>query len=421
MQIKHLASAVATRLFNANPDVRAPSAHPRIRRSASAALLLVFAACAALPAGAQATETAQCTTVLTNLRLPAGTVLTDYGDLLVAESGDGTRDSGRISIVDRRGQRRTLIDGMPSARADVGSPSGPAGLFLQGGALYVAIGTGDVGIMGPRPGTSLRNPDGPSSPIFSSVLALYFSPATAQRTSGFSMTPADQQALAKGRMVWLRDRRNNLMAVRMVTNFPNYVPTPLPDVPDNISLSNPYGIAGVDGSLFVTDGGRNLLWRLDSMTGAASVWVTFPDVPNPLFGHVGGPLVQAVPTGITAVDRQLLVSLFRGAPFPTGVSSVEMIDPATATHSTYLANLTTAIDALPIRRNRHRDLLVIENSSAGPFFAGPGTLLRFNDMTGTPTTLADCLVSPTSMVFNQWNHTLYVTEEGGNLVTIPMR
>jgi hypothetical protein len=38
---------------------------------------------------------------------------------------------------------------------------------MQGRSLFVTIGEGDVAIMGPRPGTALANPAGPSSPIFS--------------------------------------------------------------------------------------------------------------------------------------------------------------------------------------------------------------------------------------------------------------
>jgi hypothetical protein len=163
-----------------------------------------------------------------------------------------------------------------------------------------------------------------------------------------------------------------------------------------------------------------MLWRVNRLTGASSELVSFPDIPNPLFGHVGGPFTQAVPTGIASVDRRLLVALFRGAPFATGTSSIEMVDPATATHSPYLSNLTTAIGVLPQRKHRHQDLLVLEYAATGPFFAGPGTLLKFDDMDGAPTTVADCLAAPTSMTLNRWNHTLYVTEEGGDLVGIPL-
>ncbi len=381
------------------------------------AMALALAVSAALPTAARAQ--AQCTTVLSGLRLPVGTALTDHGHLLVAESGDGTPNSGRISIVDRSGNRRTLIDGMPSAPADVGTPSGPNGMLMQGRALFVTMGTGDVGVMGPRPGSTLENLKGPSSPIFSSVLAMYFSAGTEYRTTGFTMTPGNQDALAKGRWVWLRDSGRNNLFIRMVTNFPNFIPTPLPDVPGNISLSNPFGIVGVGRSFFVTDGGRNLTWKVDRFTGAASKLVSYPDIPNPLFPHVGGPFTQAVPTGIVVDHGKLLVSLLRGAPFATGTSTIEQIDPYRATYAPLISNLTTAIGMIPLHGQHQRSLLVLEHSSAGPFFNGPGTVLQFDDPAGMPTKVADCLSRPTSMTLDSRSGQLYVTEEAGKLVSIP--
>src|SRR5687767_5244180 len=110
------------------------------------------------------------------LQLPLGITISNQGNLLVSETGTRVANSGRISIVDLAGNRRTLVDGLPSGINDVGEPSGPAGLFLRGRTLYVVIGVGDVGIPqpGPPPGRLLPNPN-PSSPILSSVLAIHFS------------------------------------------------------------------------------------------------------------------------------------------------------------------------------------------------------------------------------------------------------
>jgi len=115
---------------------------------------------------------AQCNEVVSGLREPLGTALTNQGNLLVSETGTTAPNSGRISIVDSSGNRRTLLDGLPSAINDVGEPSGPAGLFMRGRTLYVAIGVGDVGRAGPFPGTVIPNPNPISSPIFSSILAI---------------------------------------------------------------------------------------------------------------------------------------------------------------------------------------------------------------------------------------------------------
>lgn len=387
-------------------------------RVGSAALSLALAVAAILPTGAHAQE--QCTTTLSGLRLPVGSTLSDHGNLLIAESGDGTPNSGRISIVDRNGTRRTLLDGMPSAPADVGDPSGPSGLFMQGRSLFVTVGEGDIAIMGPRPGTAVLNPAGSSSPIFSSILELFFTGNTEARTNGFTLTQANQQALARGRLVWLRDGHGNSLFIRMVTNLPDFVPSPLPGVPGNIHATNPFAISGFGLWFYVNDGGRNSTWRVNRLSGTAAEFASYPDVPNPLFGHVGGPSIQAVPTGINTVGHQLLVSLFRGAPFATGVSSVETLDPFTGVHTPLVTGLTTGIDTSVVRRNGHDDLLVLEMAASGPFFSGPGTVLRFRDFGGAPEIVADCLAAPTSMSLDRWTNTLYVTEQEGGLVRIPL-
>src|SRR5262245_48550847 len=109
---------------------------------------------------------AQCTQIVGGLRAPLGTALTHVGNLLVSEAGTGAPSSGRISIVDPNGGRRTLLDGLPSALSDVNEPSGPSGIFMSGRTLYIAMGVGDVGVAGPCRTSDRPNPVGPSSPIF---------------------------------------------------------------------------------------------------------------------------------------------------------------------------------------------------------------------------------------------------------------
>jgi len=90
---------------------------------------------------------AQCpvTELTSDLQFPLGISQSKQGNLLVSETGTpGVLHSGRISILDRFGNRRTLLDGLPSATNDVNEPAGPAGLFVRGRTLYVAIGIGDT-------------------------------------------------------------------------------------------------------------------------------------------------------------------------------------------------------------------------------------------------------------------------------------
>ena len=366
------------------------------------------------------TASAQCSDVISGLREPLGSALTNQDNLLVSETGTIALHSGRISIIDASGNRRTLLDGLPSAINDVNEPSGPAGIFMRGRTLYVAIGTGDAGRPGPAPGTTMPNPNPISSPIFSSVLGIQFSAKTEDTTTGFTLTTADQQSLANGETVVLSDNVGGTLRIRLVVNFPNYVANPLPTFAGNIQLSNPYGLVPVDDVLYVTDGGRNRVWQVDLLTGTHSTLVTFPPIPNPLFGIVpaGGPFLDAVPTGIAASNGNLLVTLFRGVPFPPGTSTVQEIDPATATQSSIITGRKTAIDILPLSDSDDLDYLVLQHASTGAFFGSPGLVLRFETPADPPTVVTNCLTRPTTMTLNKKSGTLYVAEYGGRVVAV---
>jgi hypothetical protein len=157
---------------------------------------------------ATTTATAQTTSVFASgLNRPIKIIDTKTGHFLVSESGTATPNSGRISIFDSTGDRRTLIDGLPSGLS-MGSALGPAGLELQGRTLYVAITEGNSVMPGPIPGTTVPNPN-PSSPLFSSVLALHFSANVERTTEGFSLTLADQFALLSGQTLTLSNGRGD--------------------------------------------------------------------------------------------------------------------------------------------------------------------------------------------------------------------
>jgi hypothetical protein len=375
---------------------------------------------------------AQCpvSELTSGLQLPLGITQSNQGNLLVSESGTRTPNTGRISIVDLLGNRRTLLAGMPSGINDVGDASGPAGVFIHGRTLYVAIGVGDVGRPGPLPGTTVPNPNPISSPIFSSVLAIHFSARVERTTGGFMLSLANQQALAGGQEVTLSNGSSDRITIELIANFPDYTPNPLPFFPPNIRLSNPFDLVAVGHHIYVTDGGQNSARKIDIPTGAFTTLAAFPNVPNPFFGTIGGPTVEAVPTGIRYSDGQLLVTLFRGFPFPP-VSVVEKVDPTTGVHAPLISGLKTAIDVLALRSDDNEngddddnqtgdhhdeergdtDYLVLQHASGpGPLITPPGLLLRFETPTGSPTIIANCLNRPTSMTLDKRTDTLYVTE-----------
>lgn len=394
----------------------------RTHRRTLTAALSVLAAVVLLVAPPLVRAQCPATDVITDLRGPLGVTLSKKNNLLVAEIGTQATNSGRISIVGLTGTRRTLIDGLPSGFSSEGNqPSGPTGLFLRDRTLYAAIGVGDSVINGSAPQSTVPNPN-PSSPLFSSVLALRFSAAVEKTTQGFALTAADQQKLADKQPVTLTNPAGEQLTIELVANFPDSTPDPRPDFPANVRNTNPFDLVAVGNRLYVSDGGQNLIWRVDLTNGNFATLATFPPVANPL--PFGPPVVDAVPTGIVFSDGKLLVTLFRGFPFAAGTSTVEQVDLQTGSHSPFIGGRKTAIDILPIRADE--DLtsttryLVLEHAS-GDMLSGPGRLLRFDRPDSTPVVIADCLAAPAAMTLDQASGILYVTELNGHIAAIPVR
>jgi len=368
--------------------------------------------------------------LISGLERPLGITQSKQGNLLVSEAGTPVPNTGRISIVDLDGNRRTLLDGLPAGIAAAENiPSGPSGLTMRGRTLYLAIGIGDSVARGPAPGTEVPNPN-PASPLLSSVLAIHFSERVERRTTGFTLTLADHQALAAGETVTLDHGGGDKIRIKLVADFPNTIPFPLPTFPGNVRAANPFDLVVVGDQVYVTDGGRNLLWQADIRTGAFSPLTLFPDVANPAFPGLGGPFIQAVPTGIRYARGQLLVALFRGFPFLPGLSEICSIDPETGDQASFLTGLKTAIDLLPTEDGDDDEeesncekaedrLLVLQHASpTGPFFPPPGLLLEFKGGTA-PTVIANNLTLPTSMTYDEETKTVFVTELGGRIIAVP--
>ena len=370
-----------------------------------------FAAFVAVVMLAASEARAQCpvTELATGLEFPLGITLSNQSSLIVGESG-GPPNTGRISIVDRDGTRRTLLAGLPSGTNDVGEPSGPAGVFLRGRTLYVAIGVGDSVLPGPEP-----NPD-LSSPIFSSVLAIHFSAQVEKTTEGLTLSLDDHQALADGEKVKLSNGAGDRITIELIADFPDLTEDPT-SLPTGFRQSNPFDLVVVGNQVYVTDGGRNLVWQADINSGAFSEFAIPPTITNPL--PFGPPVLESVPAGIAFSGGQLLVTLFRGFPFPAGASTVAQIDPLTGSQISFIDGLSSAIDVLPIRTGADTDYLVLEFSA--DMLAGElGRLQRFETPDDPPTVIADCLIAPTSMTLDEKTGTLYVTSLTGSVVAIPI-
>ncbi|MEO7273292.1 MAG: ScyD/ScyE family protein [Vicinamibacterales bacterium] len=387
----------------------------RVLRSA-VATVVSGASLFVLPTLVSAQAVCPVTQVASDLQSPLSLVMTPQRNLLVAESGDGALNTGRISIVGLDGIRRTLLAGLPSGLNDVGSPSGPAGLALRGRTLFALMGVGDSVQNATVPGQFEANPE-PASPLFSSILAIHFSAHLEQTTMGYTLSLDDQHFLATGGKLTLSQGGGEGITVELVADFPDYTPLPTASVPDGVRGSNPFALVALGNQLFVTDGAQNQLRQVDIATGAYFTVASFAGVPNPL--PIGPPVIEPVPTGIAAAGDRLLVTLFSGVPFAPGTSSVVEVDPATGEVSSLISDLTTAIGILPVKRPEDRGYLVLQLSSGpGLFFSGPGLLLRAGASGVIQTQVIGCLTAPTAMALDPRTGAMYVTDLTGRIVAI---
>jgi len=201
---------------------------------------------AVLLGGMAFTVGAQTSSVFsTGLHHPTKIITAADSSLLVAEGGTMTPNTGRISVIDGgTGSRHTLIDGLPSGVSNLGGQpdtDGTTGIFLRGNVLYVTSGVGDACI-NVGPGLELPNPAGASSPIFNSIIEVTLPGGYASLASGFTMTLADQTALAANTTLELTNTDGNTITIRMVANLPDYRAEPRPGAPNNVRASHLFGV-----------------------------------------------------------------------------------------------------------------------------------------------------------------------------------
>lgn len=391
---------------------------PSKQPSASRALLLgvsLIGATFECDLNAQTPET-----FATGLLAPSKIIRSERGNYLVAEGGPQVPNHGRISIVDKHGVRRTLLDGLPSARTFVGDFNGTTGICLRGETLYVINGQGDVTLAGPAPGTERANP-APSSPIFSSVLAVHFSAALEDRTTGVTLTPADHQALKAGEQLVRTDAKGRKMSIKLLADFPDYAPEPRPTFAENVRHSHPYGVVAMGRHLYIVDAGFNTVRKLDTRDGTVETLSSFAPTPNPRL-PAGPPVLENVPTSIRRDGRDLIVTLLSGGPFfIPGLSGVQWVDTGTGENSPLITGLSSAIDVIPLRkRGRDDSYLTLEINLTFPV-PGPGRLQYIPHDEDVPVVLTDDLTTPTSMVLDRKNRRVVITElDTGRLVTVDL-
>ena len=359
-------------------------------------------------------------TFATGLLAPSKIIQTPRGNFIVAEGGPEVPNSGRVSIVDKHGERRTLIEGLPSARTFVGDFNGTTGVWLDGRTLYVLNGQGDVTLPGPVPGTEMANPM-PALPIFSSVLAIHFSESMEEKTTGVTLTLADHQALKAGRRLTRSDAKGRKMIIELIADFPDYAPEPRPNFVANVRHSHPYGVVGRGRQIYIVDAGFNSVRKVDVRRGTTETLASFAPTPNPRF-PAGPPVLENVPTSIRWDGHDLLVTLLSGAPFfLPGYSTVQQVDPRTGEITPLVGGLSSAIDVTPVKSHGDDEgYLTLEFNLNFPT-PNPGRLQFFRTADATPVVLADCLTTPTSMVLNRKGDRVVITELAtGRLVTLEL-
>ncbi len=354
----------------------------------------------------------------TGLLAPSKIIQTPLGNFIVAEGGEQISNSGRISIVDRQGNRRTLLDGLPSARTYLGDFNGTTGVYLEGRTLYVVSGQGDVTVPGPVQGTEQANPT-PASPLFSSVLAVDFPEALETNTVGFRLTLADHRTLKNISPLAVTNASGESTSLRLVVDFVDYLPNPRPDFAGNVRHSHPYGIVADEAHIYVVDAGFNLVHKVETATGKELTLVSFPPTLSPLTN--GPPVIENVPTSIRWAGGQLLVTTFGGAPFLPGYSKVRQIDPKTGGTISLIQGLTTAIDSTPlVPTDLLAGILTLEYNLQFPL-AGLGQLRFYATPKSMPATNSACLNTPSSMLYDAKSDRMILAElSTGRLVALPV-
>ena len=333
---------------------------------------------------------------------PSKMLVTSDGSLLITEVGN-TPNSGRVSLVDKSGVRKTLVDGLPSGLAapDL-SADGPNGLALQGNTLYVLNGEGDGFRAGVKPNTITPNPDGPSSPILSSVVKLTL-PGTISSTSGaITLTAANHSTLADGAAVTATDSNGASSTVELLTDFRDGVADPITAWRN----SHPYGMTTLPSQpdkLYVVDAGMNALYEVTLSTGRYRVLTRFAPFPNTA---PGPPVSEAVPDSIRAYGDQLLVSFLRGFPFTPGGSQVALVDPTTGKATPFIANLSSTIDVLAVPGTGARPVFFTLEYSTNQLAGAPGRIVRYDTTQGT--VIASGLAGPSCLAYDAASQTLYV-------------
>jgi len=342
------------------------------------------------------------------LNAPTHMAFSTQGNIIVAESGLEASNTGRVSIIDRAtATRRTLIDGLPSAINLAGgepAPSGPSGVALAGGTLYVSIGSGDGTLPGPVEGSEMAN-GSPSSPILSSLLSLKSATSYDVIHGGFVLTVADHGHLKNGETITLHNASGESLLVKLVADFPDYSADARPDFPANVRASNPFGVAASGTTAYVVDASQNLIRRVDANTGAFTTLATLAAIPNPL--PFGPPFIDPVPDSIRLRGSDLLVTMLTGFPFPAGKAEIRRVDTTTGTVQPFVSGYSSLIDVATIGNGATDPVLALQFST--DMLNNGGGRVSMVTAAGAQTTIAEELPTPSGLLVDQRSGEIFIS------------
>ncbi len=377
-------------------------------------------------------------------KTPVKITRTPGGNFELAESGTGVND-GRVGLVSIWGERFNLLSGLPSGMTPEGTAIGPTAVADAHGTIYIVIGEGDVKGASSTP-QQVPNPNGLSSPIFSSVIAAEFNPVPDGIREGFALSAENIDALADGNTLTLENGSGESVSLSLLVDFRDFIP----DARLRVRQANPFAAVvvgsltadnltelGFTGTLetanflghlnpnselgqklrertvvYVVDAGMNTITEVAASTGRARVVTRFPAQANPLFPSLGGPVTDAVPTSVVVrADGTLLVTTLGGFPFAPGTSKVWSVDPATGVATPWIEGLTSATNVLEVD-----GAIYVLEVSTNLLGGAPGQILRYESPTATPTVLAGGIIGGTGLAYEPTRNELVVTETFTGLV-----
>jgi hypothetical protein len=302
--------------------------------------------------------------------------------------------------------------------------------------------------MGPSVGgEQTPNPNGLSSPIFSSIIRARFTPVPDGIRSGFELSADDIQSLADGKEITLHNDNEESVELLLLVDFRDIAPDPRLRVRN----ANPFAatmtgtLLGADltefgfggqsiesvnffarlnpntpvgrrleerSKIFVVDAGMNTVTEVSAATGYAKVITRFPAIPNTLFPGLGGPVTDPVPTSIVPrADGTFLVTTLGGFPFASGSSKVHTVNPTTGAFTPLIEGLTSATNVIEVG-----GAIYVLELSTNLLGGAPGRLLRFASPSATPTVVVGGLIGPTGLAYEPSRNELIVSETFTGLI-----